>query len=214
MWHVFDVFHAVWTVHLWICSQSHLGRLPLWIIMWRVCDMNTDPNTSDLDLWNYAWLWLFKTLHPAVWGGKKKNHKYSSEGSTILLNTPSLPPPPPFCPLPPLRGHRLMKTTRAQHNDWLAHVCVSMLSIAAVCKEYAELQCVHDGCGEEKKSVHLLADSLNPLAEWTMTWRKPYKPGVSSSGHKSITLTWKRWFFIYVTMCVSVNGYEIMSELF
>lgn len=41
---------------------------------------------------------------------------------------------------------------------------------------------------KEKKKLFLadlLADCSNPLAEWTITCRKPYRPGVSSSGKQA-----------------------------
>lgn len=61
---------------------------------------------------------------------------------------------------------------------------------------YAQPLCV-SGCWarvcaqvqrKEKKKLFLadlLADCLNPLAEWTITCRKPYRPGVSSSGKQA-----------------------------
>lgn len=41
--------------------------------------------------------------------------------------------------------------------------------------------------GERRWLEDLLADSVNPLAEWTITCRKPYRPGVSSSGKQGQT---------------------------
>lgn len=41
--------------------------------------------------------------------------------------------------------------------------------------------------GERRWLKDLLADSLNPLAELTITCRKPYRPGVSSSGKQGQT---------------------------
>ena len=38
-----------------------------------------------------------------------------------------------------------------------------------------------EGKSLKKDVVYILADSLKPCAEWTITWRKPYRPGVSSS---------------------------------
>lgn len=46
---------------------------------------------------------------------------------------------------------------------WTADMCNRMLSQTCAVK-------------------NLLAESLNPWAEWTITWRNPYSPGVSSSG--------------------------------
>lgn len=140
MWHVFDVFHAVWTVHLWICSQSHLGRLPLWIIMWRVCDMNTDPNTSEFDLWNYAWLWLFKTLHPAVWGGKKKI-------TNILVRVPLF-----YSTSPPCHPHRpptafLSSSSSTWPSPDENNTCTTQwLTGSCVCQHALHSSCVQGVC--------------------------------------------------------------------
>lgn len=51
--------------------------------------------------------------------------------------------------------------------------------------------CVTECCARQRTRVvgNLLADSLNPLAEWTITWRNPYSPGVSSSGRQTQSVT-------------------------
>lgn len=75
--------------------------------------------------------------------------------------------------------------------QWLTGSCV-LLAHAFMPSSYvwgdAEPGCVQK-CGFKKTPKKpkqflddLLAESLKPLAEWTITCRKPYRPGVSSSG--------------------------------
>lgn len=49
---------------------------------------------------------------------------------------------------------------------------------------YGQQICVTGCCARQCTCAvkNLLAESLNPWAEWTITWRNPYSPGVSSSG--------------------------------
>lgn len=49
---------------------------------------------------------------------------------------------------------------------------------------YGQQICVTGCCARRCTCAvkNLLAESLNPWAEWTITWRNPYSPGVSSSG--------------------------------
>lgn len=49
---------------------------------------------------------------------------------------------------------------------------------------YGQQICVTGCCARQRTCAvkNLLAESLNPWAEWTITWRNPYSPGVSSSG--------------------------------
>lgn len=80
-------------------------------------------------------------------------------------------------------GHGRMKTACAGWSDWLDHV-FCWQTFTAASWEGRLSQSVHTKL--KRLFPHdLLADSLNPLAEWTITCRKPYRPGVSSSGKQA-----------------------------
>lgn len=88
-------------------------------------------------------------------------------------------------------GHGMMGTACAECSDWLDHVFCwqTRTCTAAMCEGMLSPSVCASALPKTKKKLlflaDLLADSLNPLAEWTITCRKPYRPGVSSSGKQA-----------------------------
>lgn len=120
----------------------------------------------------------------------ENNRRNPTLASTLPLRQPhSLP----WFFLPLHLGHVMMETACAGCDDWLGHVFCWQTSIcaAAMCKQMLSRSVRTSAVrGKKKKKkklflADLLADCSNPLAEWTITCRKPYRPGVSSSGKQA-----------------------------
>lgn len=74
---------------------------------------------------------------------------------------------------PPLRGSILY---HGMLGFMFLFKVVDTLCISSLPSRYIQRSVKHT------KRFDLLADSFKPVALWTMTWRKPFRPGDSSSG--------------------------------